>query len=307
MKISKNWLLVALVASALAFVGTRVRADDAGDIETYANYAALTMNGSGDDSQGGNDADAIVDTIMSQPGTFGTHSYTYWEVLVADASGSLETDFSSASLASLGWTPTIGQQVSFSATYNPYHAVPEVVSATAATVGTTGNPQWNGGSQIATLPSILANPHNTGGSSGQYLPLAQSMEGYLVEVQNVTISSSGGLANWPATNSGTAILPNLYLTDSANNKLTLYFWWSSYSSCGMAVGAPIPDNSTLTYNGLFDVYGMLTAYPSVSGGITTWQDELVPTAFVGIPEPSSLMLAGIGLLSLLAVIRRRHS
>jgi len=305
MKISKNWLLVAVVTSALAFIGMRVLADDAVDIEGYPNYHALTFNGAGDDNQGGNDADAIVDTIMSQPGTYGTHSYTYWEVLIGDASGSLETDFSSASLASLGWTPTVGQNVTVSATYNPYHAVPEIVSASAATVLNTGQPQWNGGSQIVTIPQALAQPFNSG---SPYLPMPQSMEGYLVEIQNVTISSAGGLTTWPATNSGTAVLPNLYLTDSGNHSLTMYFWWSSYSCDGMLVGSPIPDNSGQTYNGTFNVWGMLTAYPSVSGGITNWQDELVPTAFVAtIPEPSSLMLAGIGLLSLLAVIRRRHS
>jgi len=296
MKISKNWLLVALVASALAFVGTRVRADMAGDIESYANYAALTFNGAGDDVYGGNDADAIVDTIMSQPGTFGGHSYTYWEVLAGDASGSLETDFSSASLHSLGWTPAVGQNISVSATYNPYHALPEIVTASAATVlNPNAGFTWaapggiQGGSQDTTIPNAL---NNSGAQ--KYLPLNPNLTGYLVEIDNVTVSGQGALTTFPQTNE------TMYINDTGGNQLTMYFWYTSYSCDGQMAGGTIP-----TYP--VNVFGMLSSYPSVSSGVTTWQDELVPTAFVGIPEPSSFMLAGIGLLSLLAVIRRRHS
>jgi len=299
MKISKNWLLVALVASALAFVGTRVRADDAVDIQGYPNYNSVVYNGSGDDAFGGNDADATVEAILSQPGTFGGHSYTYWEVLITDASGGIETDFSSTSLSGLGWTPAVGQNVSVSATWNPYHSVPELVTATAATVGPNATPFTAVGvqgnqidgmyAQATTIPSAIAN-----NGYNKYLPISQGLEGYIVEIPNVTILGQGALTIFPTTNE------TMYINDTAGNSMTMYYWYTSYSCDGQLEGSTIP-------TGAVNVFGFLSSYPSVSAGITTWQDELVPTAFVAVPEPSSLMLAGIGLLSLLAVIRRRHS
>jgi len=303
MKISKNVLLVAMVTSALAFVGMRVLADDAADIQQDHNYQAVIYNGAGDDADGGNDADVIVDQILSQPGTYGGHTYTGWAISAADASGSLDIFATASSLSTLGWTPAVGQNISVSATYNPYHSIPEIASPSAVTVISTGNATWaqpgiQGGSAVTTIPAVLA---NTG--SNTYLPLTQGLEDYLVEIRDVTISGARTLTAFPATNDG-----NLFLNDTAGHQLTLYFYYSSYSCDGAMTGAPIPDNSPLTSAGLFDVWGLLSAYPSVSGGVTNWQDELVPTAFVAeVPEPSSIMLAGIGLLSLLAVIRRRHS
>jgi len=294
MKISKNWLLVAVVISALAVVGTRVLADTANDIWTYGNYSALTIN------------NAVVDSIQSAPGTWGPagKSQTYWIVSLADSTGSLVTDFSSASLASLGWTPTVGQNVSVSATWNPYHSIPEIVSATAVTVNSSGNATWSapgvhGGSQLTTIPAINANPANAG---SPWLPLNSSLLGYLVEIANVSITGAGALTTFPTTNE------TMYLNDSAGNQTTMYYWYSSYGDADQLQGAPIPTASTQAPE-YVNVWGYLTSYPSVSGGITTWQDEIIPEAFTaaGIPEPSSFMLAGIGLLSLLAVIRRRHS
>jgi len=295
MKISKNWLLVAMVTSALAFIGTRVLADDAVDIEYYGINAIATIDGNGDFLYGGNNMDATVDSIMSQPGTWGGHTYTGWAVLVGDASGSLDVFSSAASLAALHWTPAEGQTVSLTATYSPYHSIPEIATVTAATVSGVGEPLWNSpgvngsGSQVTTIPAVLA---NTG--TGTYGPLSQNLAAYMVEIDNVSVSGQGTLTTFPATNA------TLYLNDTGGHQLTMYFWYTSYSCDGMMVGGTIP-----TYP--VNVFGMLTSYPSVSGTITTWQDEIIPTAFVGIPEPSSFMLAGIGLLSLIAVIRRRHS
>jgi len=312
MKISKNWLLVAAVTSALAFVGTRVLADDAVDIEYSAPNATVTFDGNNDFLYGGNNADAIVEDVVSGPFTvpWTARSYTAWALLAGDASGAMEVYSSASSLTANvpGWSPLSGDNVSLTATYSPYHSIPEIATVTAGTKISGGNATWaspgvNGGSQMTTIPNVLA---NTG--TGTYGPISQNLAGYLVEIPNVTISSSGSAHNWPNTNAETASLPTLYLTDTGGNQLTLYFWVTSYYCDGYMAGAPIPDNSTLTYNGTFNVWGFLSSYPSVSSGITTWQDELVPTAFVAtIPEPSSFMLAGIGLLSLLAVIRRRHS
>jgi len=312
MKISKSWLLVAVVTAALAFIGTRVLADDAADIQAYGNNTVATFDGNGDFLYGGNNADATVEDVVSEPGVFGGHTYTAWAVLAGDASGAFEIYSSSASLASIGWTPTEGQTISVTATYSPYHSIPEIATVSAFTVSGVNEPTWaspgvQGGSEITSISAVLKNPFNAG---SPYLPEAQNLLGYLVEIPNVTISCSGTLpATWPATNAETASLGTLYLNDTSGNELTLYYWFSSYSCDGQMVGAPIPDApGSGGAQGPLNVWGFVSAYPSVSAGITSWQDELVPTAFVGvIPEPSSFMLAGIGLLSLLAVIRRRHS
>jgi len=310
MKISKSWLVVAAVTSALAFIGTRVLADDALDIEYYTANTVATYDGNGDFLYGGNNADATVDTIMSQPGTFGGHTYTGWAVLVGDASGSLDVFATASALTAIGWTPAEGQTVSLSATYSPYHSIPEIATVTHENTLGVNEPLWNSpgvngsGSQLTTIPAVLANK-----GTGTYGALSQNLAGYLVEIPNVTITCNGTFpATFPATNAETASLGTLMLNDTAGNQLTLYFWYSSYSCDGMMVGGPIPDSGNPNAPaGMVDVYGLLSSYPSVSAGITNWQDELIPTAFVGIPEPSSFMLAGIGLLSLLAVIRRRHS
>jgi len=313
MKISKNWLLVAVVTSALAFVGTRVRADMGVDIQSYGNNAIATFDGNGDFLYGGNNADATVEDVVSEPGVvpWTSRTYTAWAVLAGDASGAMEIYSSSSSLAVRGWTPTEGQTISVTATYSPYHSIPEIATVTAVTVSGVNEPTWAspgvlGGSQVTTISAVLQNPFNSG---SPYLPISQGLLGYLVEIDNVTLSAIGTFpTTFPNTNSGNPGIGTLMLNDTAGKQLTMYFWVTSYMCDGMMVGAPVPDSGNpLAPAGAFDVWGFVTSYPSVSGGITTWQDELVPTAFVGIPEPSSFMLAGLGLLSLLAVIRRRHS
>jgi hypothetical protein len=303
MKISKYWLLVAVVAPAVALVGTRVLADDAVDIETYAVNAAVTYDGNGDDIYGGNDADVIVDQIMSAPGTYGISNkvYSSWAVLAADASGSVDVFGYVSSPASwpAGYTPTVGDNVSLQGTFSPYHGIPEIGSPTSFSLLSQGNAQWKGGSQVTTISQALANP-NTHDALTVTGPFAQNLDGYLVEIQNVTISGQGVTTTFPTTNK------TMYLNDTNGKQLTLYFWYSSYSCDAAMTGAPIPGNNGLAPI-VVDVYGLLTSYPSVSSGTTNWQDELIPTAFVGIPEPSSFMLAGIGLLSLIAALRRRHS
>jgi len=309
--------LVALVTSALAFVCTRVRADNALDIQSEPNYTSVTFNGIGDEQNSGNGHDAIVDDILTVPGTFGGEQYATYMVLAADASGGLLLwSYPSEGIWPATYAPTVGDNISLTGTYQSYHSIPAIRTVTAVSLPNTGLNGWQspgvgsgqvgGGSQLVTIPNVLANPGNPGDS--QNLPINQAYEGYLVEIQNVTISGAGTLTTWPTTNAGTSGLNNLYLTDTAGNSMTLYFWYSSVGVDGNMVGAPIPDNSSLTSGGEFDVYGFLAAYPSVTGGHTIWQDELDPTAFVAtVPEPSSFMLAGVGLLGLLAIIRRRHS
>jgi hypothetical protein len=319
-----DWLLVAgVVASALVFVGTRLLADDAIDIEYQGVNTVATYDGNTDDAWGGNNQDVIVDTILSQPGTFGGHTYTSWSILAADASGSLNIVSSATSLAGLGWTPTIGQNISVTGTYSPFGSIPQLANVTAETTHSSGNQPWSAPgtpwsapppappwywpgtyvpAQIATIPQVWENTGTATSGFGPttYGPISQNLAGYLVEIRDVTLSGAGSLTFFPATNL------TLYLNDTTGHQLTMCFDPTSYACDGQMVGSPIPDNGPFI-SGPFNADGILTAYPSVSGTTTNWQDEFIPTMLWVTPEPSSFTLVGIGLLSLLAVIRRRHS
>lgn len=307
MKISKNWLLVAgVVASAVVLVGTRVLADNAWDIMSYtASNTVVTYDGSGD---GGNNQ-AIVDAIVSQPWTILNRTYTSWSLLVGDAGGSLLIYASTANLAAVNYTsPAIGDQITVTGNYAPYHSIPEFGApyttftklsggnAVPGAIGTSiGTVLANAG--LGNTDSSYGNTHPSHGQAN--LALSEGLNADIVEIPDVTISGQATLVNFPNTNY------TFTMTDSGNNSLTMYFWVSSYECDGAMIGAPIP---TWPVN----VYGFLSSYPSKLatslGGTNIWQDELTPTAFVGaIPEPSSFMLAGMGLLSLVAVLRRRRS
>jgi len=309
MKISKNWLLVAgVVTTAVVFAGTRVLASDAWTIETsYGTNTIVTFDGSGasNDSQGtGGGNAAVIQAIMSWPCTPPAHSYTTYSLLVGDASGSMDIYGPTSALGS--YVPAVGDAITVTGNWSPYHCIPEIGSPIGSlSKVSSGNALIP--IQTPTIPTILANgalsaANNNGGwyqagaSDGQYNEaLQQNLAGYFVEIQDVMVSGQGTLTAFPAGNY------TFTITDGANNSMTMYFWETSYACDGVIAGAPIP---TWPVN----IYGLLTAYPTKVNGTNAWQDEFIPDAFVGaIPEPSSFMLAGMGLLSLIAVMRRRRS
>jgi hypothetical protein len=101
-----------------------------------------------------------------------------------------------------------------------------------------------------------------------------------------TIPVSGNFALTPT--------PPLYMKDTGGNIMELYFWASSYSTDGAMGGTPIP-------TGPVDVVGFLVANWNL------WRPEMTPySSITQVPEPSTLVLAGLGLAGLL-VSRRRIS
>ncbi|MGO9446279.1 MAG: PEP-CTERM sorting domain-containing protein, partial [Thiobacillaceae bacterium] len=84
------------------------------------------------------------------------------------------------------------------------------------------------------------------------------------------------------------------ITDSTGS-MTYFDYVTSYSTCGALGGSAVP-------TGPVDVYGFLSVFPSsaLSGG---GLPEFTATSIV--PEPSAFLLAGMGLLGLLAIRRRR--
>jgi len=305
MKISTKCLLaIGAAACAALLVSTQVLADYAYDIEKNVapNTTGITYDGVGD----GVGNQAIITAIMSQPTTVGGRSYSTWAVLAQDGSGSMDI-FSPLTTAGLQYTtPTVGDAITVTGKWSPFDAIPELNGITA--ISKTGTGSWPIPVNTISPPSgVLANPNDTPNAG----PLAAGglavgngvgdsmVEGYYCEIQNVYLNPwFGGGLYFPSNNA------TYYLTDQQNETLTMYFWYTSYSVCGAMSGNLVP-------SGTVDVYGMMSAYPatSKSGTIitTNWEDQLVPALIVQVPEPSSFMLAGAGLLSLLAVIRRRRS
>lgn len=218
-------------------------------------------------------SDPVITEILSQPGIYGGHTYSGWSFLVNDGTGSLDVFATAATLTTLGYTPTVGDALSISGTYSPFHQIPEIETLTAISAVSSGNPVPS--ASIATIPQL----------NQTTLPL--STAGYLIEVDNVTIS--GAPATFPAANGTYAI------TDSDNNSMTLYYWYTSYSTDGALSGSTVP-------TGPVDVIGFDSVYPSSPAG-----PEFTPIGFTPVPEPATMGLLGGGALLMLMFRSRKKA
>jgi len=313
MKISTKWLLaIGAVACAVLLAGTRVLADYAADIEATVtpNTTGITFDGAGD---GGNNQ-AVVNALGGQPTTLAGRTYSTWVWFASDASGSLDLFDNSATHVLSGLA--VGDVISATGYWTPYHGISEMSAPwVSATVNGSATPQPT---PVVTIPQVTANPFDTpkvgplsqggdprfGGGNGEG---DADVEGYYLEIPNVTISGGGTLSATFPTYVGAGNNNVVYtITDASGNTMTMYDYMSSYELC-QALGVNAQSTA-----GTVDIYGFadsfITTTKSGSTIVTNWGDEIVPLAVVSvIPEPSSFMLAGIGLLSLLAVIRRRRS
>jgi hypothetical protein len=220
------------------------------------------------------DSGPVVTAILSQPGTFGTHTYTSWAVLAQDSTGSIDLFSSSASFGS--YVPHVGDVISATGTYSPYHQIPELGTITAISLVSSGNP-------------VPASPITTIGYLNLSTTIPQNLAAYPVELDNVGIYTDSA-ATSPASGTFGSANTAYYLKDGSGNIMEMYFWTTSYSCDGAMVGNTIP-------TGPVDVVGLL----SQSG---TFGVEITPYSIISVPEPSSLALAGLGLLAG-SLIRRR--
>lgn len=256
--------LAGAIASAVVSLGATALASDIVTIQGLTSgTTGVTL-----------DSSPVITAIMSQPGTFGGHTYGSWAVLAQDSTGSIDLYSSSASFGT--YVPTVGDAVNAAGTWSPYHQIPELASLTSISLVSSGN-------------AVPARPITTIGALNMSLTIPQNLAAYPVEIDNVTLYTDPA-ATIPPSGNFLGANTAFYIRDGGGNIMELYFWYTSYACDGAMVGTPIP-------TGPVDVVGLLSQ--SGSFGV-----EITPYSLTQVPEPSMLALAGLGVAGFL--IRRRR-
>jgi hypothetical protein len=211
------------------------------------------------------DSNPVVTSILCQPGTFNGKSYTSYSFLINDGTGSAMVY---GTLSGLGYTPTVGDAITVSSPYAPYHQIPELSLPTAVSLVSSGN--------AVSAPAVetIAQLNQT--------TLPENIAGYLFTVDNVTLSglTTFGIANQTGSMS------------DGTNSMTFYYWPTSYSAANVNLFGQTPPT------GLVDVTGFVSVYPSSPA-------EFAPISITAVPEPASMGLLLIG--GIAALIRRRSA
>jgi hypothetical protein len=263
----KNYLLTSLVAGSIIF-GT---GNALAQISTIEGLEPITSS----TAIPGQSVTATITEILSQPGLSGGHTYTGWSFLINDGTGSADVFVSASALSTLdpSYTPTVGDSISLSGSYAPFHQIPELETLTAFSYNSSGNAVP--AASVFTIPQLNQNT----------LPLNEA--GYYIEMQNVTIS--GTPSTFPNYAGGNV---SYTVTDGSANSMVLYDWVTSYSTAAAMGGNPVP-------TGPVNIYG----FDSVFGGTSP---EFTPILIQLVPEPATLGLCGGGaLMALIFRLRRK--
>jgi hypothetical protein len=268
----KNYyLLTGLIASTVVLFASNALASSASTIFGDATGTAVTY----DNASG---AYPVITAILSQPGPGDGYTYTSWSIFAADSSGSLDIY---GTLAGFGYTPQVGDAISVSGTYSPYHQIPELGTITSISQQSSGN----------AVPSPIAYTilQLTASGTGA-IPI--NLAGQLVTLDNVSLYTDAAATIPVSGNFATHANVTLYAKDAGGNIMEIYDWASSYSTAGALGGTPEP-------TGLVDI----TGFVSQSG---TYGPELTPYSITSVPEPTALSLCGGGaLLALIFRLRRK--
>jgi hypothetical protein len=268
----KTKLFIGIIVSQAVVSASNLMASTAASIFSDASGTAVTY-----DNASGNYP--VVEAILSQPGTLDGYTYSTYSLLVQDSTGAMIVY---GSLSGLGYTPTVGDAISVSATYSPFHQIPELASSTAITLESSGNAL--AAPTVTTIPTLIASGTGT---------IPQNLSGQLLTLDNVTLYSDAAgtvpiSGDFPThANDG-----NIYAKDGSGNIIEIYDYASSFSDAGAFGGTPIP-------TGTVDITGLLQQ----SG---TFADELIPISIASVPEPTTLALAGVGAVAAL-IFRRRNA
>jgi hypothetical protein len=266
---------VALSSSITAF------ADDAVDIEGGASPVTVTY-----DNYSG--SYPIITAIESQPGSFGGHTYTGWSYFAQDSTGSMDIFASSSSInnGNVNYTPTVGDAISATGEYSPFHQIPEIENGGAtygaliSTLQSTGNalPATAGpgsltpqGAYLTTIGALTATP----------TPIPQNLAGYYLQLNNVTIGGTGGVGGLFPTYAQATVATETFTITDATGTMTMFDWVTSYSTDGAMAGSAVP-------TGPVNMEGFVSYN---TGG----PEEFTPTSIQAVvPEPSVLALCGEG-------------
>ncbi len=207
------------------------------------------------------DSGPVVTAIVSQPGTFNGKTYTSWSFLINDGTGSLHVYASAAVLSGLGYTPTVGDAITVTGTYSPYHQIPQLTTPTAISVSSSGN----------AIPAPLTKTI----SAIKQSPLPLDIGGYMVELDQATITGQSGF--FGTTDSP----PSATITD-ATGSMKLYYWPGTFSAANSNLfGQAIPTDPV-------SVIGFVSIYSGAA--------EFNPISIV--PEPVAVSLLAMGGLAL---------
>ncbi len=281
-------LLASTITVAAALIGTRVLADDAIDIQQFYGSGQYVVY----DDYADTGTFPVISAVGSQPGTFGGHLYTSWSVFVQDSTGSLDLFASAITLSNVSGGSVsalnVGDALTVGAPFSPFHQIPEL--SPASTLSSSNYiTKVSTGNAVAAPPVFHVSDLTALGSAPSN---NTSIAGYYIELDNVTINSpSNGFTALPSYT--TVITQETFTVSDNTGSMTMFDWTTSYSAATMLAGTPIGAGNT------YDAYGFVSYN---TGGPL----EFTPLALVAVPEPSSILLAGSGLLGLL-VLRRRRS
>jgi hypothetical protein len=206
--------------------------------------------------------------------TFGTTN----TVVLQDSTGSIIDYETSTSV----YTPHVGDIIDLTVENSPYQDGPELKGSTTTglTVVSTGNPVIY---PVVTIPTFNA-ASSTSGSATQYGEA-------IVTIDNVQFA-----AGTPAT-----LASNTSYTFTDGTNTGILYAYRSYSDVGGTSASP---NGLAQLNALgggtatsLDITGYVSNFFGTS--------EFYPLSAVAVPEPSSVVLLGLGALALAGVARRR--
>jgi hypothetical protein len=269
---TKNLILATALASGMAMSASNTLADSAATIFGLSSGTAVTY----DNASG---SYPVITAILSQPGTLDGYTYTSWSFLAQDASGSL--DMYGALPGSSSYVPAVGDAISVSGTYSPYHQIPEVGTMTSISLMSSGNP--------VSAPPVYTIPDMTASTT-----IPQALAGTLLALNHVSLYTDSAATIPVSGDFPTHANLALYAKDGSGNIMEIYVWASSYSVDGALGGTPIP-------TGPVNIVGFL----SQSG---TYPVEMTPFSITSVPEPTALAVFGLGGCLLLApAVRRRRA